>query len=261
MEDANASTHFHLYVILIYTAILMAVFFLWYFIWLKPGYCSFPTGKYNFQRLLHDTTYRPTYFSDFCMKYGYIFFQLDPDYWIAMCGTDIYCYLFCQRQIISVCLYMLAINFGVKIYTSLFYESQDWGLFSTTVNEASLKQNLMFAQQMIMISAFTVILSVKIIRMIDHFGKVSFNYYNKMDTIELKSLQMRTLHIRGIVPEDTRAEILMEYIEEYLQRINGKMLATKIIPNYAELVKLETKRRDLSLLYRLFNVCRPQFRK
>ena len=261
MDDAETKNHFHLYVILIYIAILVLVFTLWYFIWLRPGYCSFPTGKYNFQRLLHDTMYKPTSITDFCMKYGQIFLQLDPEYWISICGTDIYCYLFCQRQIMSFCFYMLAVNFGVKLYTSLFYESRDWKILDTNVEETELEHNFMLGQQMVMITTFTILLIIKIVKMIDHFGKVSFSYYNKVDTIDLKSLQMRTLHIKGIVPEDTKADILMEKIENYLKDINGKILAMKIIPNYANLVTLETKRRDLTVLHRLFNVYGPSLKR
>lgn len=256
METPPTKTHFIYYPTLIYISSLAVGFLLWYLLWLRPGYCSFPQGKYKFQTLLQSAVYKPKSLVDFCTKFGLIFRELDPEYWIPTCGTEIYYYLYSQRKIISLTLYLLGIYFGVKLFAQI-YEVQDWKIFHASYKDVDFSSNTVIVQHLIMITMFTIVFIVVIVKMIRHFSQVTLEYYTNVDKLDLKYLQLRTLHVRGMLPDDLNAELLKNRINNYLEDVGGKMVALKIIPNYSSLVKYETKRRDLMLNYTLFNNNKP----
>ena len=260
MEAPESKDHFYFYPTALYISSLIVGFILWWLFWIKPGYCSFPSGKYKFERLLHAPIYKPKSLVDFCTKFGHIFRQLDPEYWIPICGTETYYYLYSQRKVISLALYILGIYFGVKLVAQI-YEVQMWNVSYPTFQNVDFNSNTVIVQHMIMITTFTVVFIFVIVKMIRHFSQVTLEYYTNVDKLDLKYLQLRTLHVRGMFPEDLNAQLLKNHIKACLEGTGGKMIALKIIPNYSRLVKLETKRRDLMLNYTLFNINKPTLKR
>ena len=250
-------SHFHIYVVLINASILCGLIYLWYRLWVKPGYCTFPVGKYAFESLLENGIYKTFSFVDFWAKFGKILLLFEADYWIPICGTDTYLYLYCQRQILLFMSFLLVLYFSVKLYIDKYFAVQDFNLFQMNVTDINFNNSTVLTEQMFMISCFTVALIVIIVRMVKHFSKVLTKYYEKENKLNLKYLQLRTLHIQGMLPEDIEAEVLRTQIEKHLMRTGGKMIAIKILPNYSKLFDLETQRRDLIITQRILDVHDP----
>lgn len=250
-------SHFHSYVVILNTTIIVGIVALWYRLWLKPGYCTFPIGKYAFENLLENGMYRANSFIDFWAKFGKILMLFEADYWIPICGPDTYLYLYCQRQILLFISFLVVLYFSVKLYIDRYLEVQEFSLFRLDVTGINFEKHTVLLEHLFMISCYTIGLIFIIVRMVKHFSKVLAEYYEKENKLNLKYLQLRTLHIQGMLPEDIEAEVLRTQIDKYLLRTGGKMIAIKILPNYSKLFDLETQRRDLIITQKILDAHYP----
>lgn len=233
-------------------AIIVGIF-LWYLIWFRPGYCYLPIGQYELPRMNSgEDIYAPTNIFDFIKKYSRILYDLKSNYWIDVCGLDGYCYLYLQRQLIRmVGVFFLIFGIVRGGYYLISKDLRDWSIWDTTTSTINFSSDTILQEQCILIVLYTITIIVTILKMVVHFQSIFLNYYKKHNNLDLKFLQLRTLHIQGMLPEDIKGQVLKNQINEYLAEAGGKIMAITIIPNYAKLVELEIKRKELILMRRL----------
>jgi hypothetical protein len=90
-----------------------------------------------------------------------------------------------------------------------------------------------------MVTLFTLTIFLTISYTIKHLREVYINYYRNTNSLGLKFLQLRTLHIQGLVDIDRKGEAFRKELNGYLNATGGSIVAMTLIPNYTELVKYE----------------------
>jgi hypothetical protein len=102
-----------------------------------------------------------------------------------------------------------------------------------------------------MITLFTLTIFLTISYTIKHLREVYINHYRNTNSLGLKFLQLRTLHVQGLANVDKKGEYFKNELNEYLNATGGSIVAMTLIPNYTELVKYEILRKELILMRRL----------
>ena len=236
--------------------------FLWYMLWLKKEYLSIPIGHYNYPCDNKEKIYIFRGLKDFFSKFRHIFIELDADYWIENCGLDVYAYLYFQRKILKLlaCIALIAIctiipyNLMSKHEFSFFLHNEN--------NKIDFKSERILAIQVILITSFTISCLYFVFSMKVHIQSVFETYYSKQNKLALKYLQFRSLHIKGMIQEDIRGEALYQNISEHLYETNsGKMVAIKIVPNYAKLVDIDNQRTMIEMMQKIYTANEPNLRK
>jgi hypothetical protein len=240
---------FNLIYIVLFLLILSVGFLVWYFIWFRPGYCSIPeTNPDDLTQFL----YRPYYeVRPFIKKLLSVVYELDPDYWIKNCGLDGYCYLYSIRSILRLLVLFLGEYLVISlVFTIKYPDVIDLHLFNLKTSYIDFSNKIVIIEQTVYIFVYTVTLVITLLTMINHVRKI---YLKRLeDIISIKNLQARSLHIRGMIPEDIKGEVLKKQLDEYFSdQGSGKILTIKIIPNYAGLLSREVKRKELRLMWRL----------
>ena len=64
-------------------------------------------------------------------------------------------------------------------------------------------------------------------------------------------LKARTLHIKGIPPEDRTGNGLKTVLDNFLKDKDGKVVAMQIVPPFSKIFELETKIKDLRYIQML----------
>ena len=129
-------------------------------------------------------------------------------------------------------------------------------------NKIDFSSDRILAIQLILITSFTVSGIYFVFNMKVHIQSVFATYYSKENKLALKYLQFRSLHIKGMIQEDIRGEALYQNISEHLSETNcGKIMAIKIVPNYAKLVDIDNQRAMIEMMHKIYRANDPILRK
>jgi len=223
----------------------------WYHIWFKPGYCSLP-DETN-QDL--NTSVSKVYISlsNFVNTFLELLRKMEPEYWIRHTGLDGFGYLYVQRGILKLFILFLIEFLAIhSVFKELFPNRINFEFFNLNTSHVNFSEKIVVREQAIFIITYTITLIWVVVGMIREIREIYMRTYERQDTLDMKYLQMRSLHIKGMIQEDIRGEVLRNQIEMTLNEIGfGKVINVSVIPNYSDLITLEAERKELKLMWRL----------
>jgi hypothetical protein len=67
----------------------------------------------------------------------------------------------------------------------------------------------------------------------------------------------RTIHIRGLLPQDRRDDMLIDVMNADLRESNGKVLGVIMVPDFQKHFELEMKKKEIEDLASLLHIQEP----
>ena len=176
------------------------------------------------------------------------------------CGLDAYLYLYFQRQMMKLIgtIFTLSIvtSFGFNLYIAYLGDFVDYNDFFTKVlmgNKDLITNNpsMIYAILSVIISFFT----LKTVFRMKAEAKRVFSLTQKQASLvgsksqsnspqkngqnedrvlaeNIEWLKQRTIHVKGLLPNDRKGELLERMIGNHLVHSSGKILGLIIVPNY-----------------------------
>lgn len=174
--------------------------------------------------------------------------RLDMEYWSTHCGVDGYLYLLFQRRILKLVFAMAIISLTVAIPINMHSgkSMEDW-FERTTLNNKEMTQ-LRSWVHVALIGVFS-FLTARTISAIRSEAREAYKFYYKdmSKNRDHEWLKVRTVHVKGILPQDRRGDNLKKLLDETLAKNNGhgSVLGIVIVPDFVRLFNSETKKKDL----------------
>lgn len=144
--------------------------------------------------------------------------KLDMDYWVTHTGTDGYLYLLFQRRFLKLTLYFSIITLCVSIPINVTSSTnvEDW-FERTTLNNKELTR-LRSWVHVALVFVFT-ILTIRAVQKVRRDAKIAYLfYYREMNkNKDHEWLKARTIHVKGVPPEDRSGNNLKNILERSLQ--------------------------------------------
>lgn len=178
-------------------------------------------------------------FWDFYKK---IMAAFNTEYLTLNCGIDAYIYMLFQRKMMKLMLFyaLLSLLFAIPINIVSSSSSEEW-FERMTLNNKELDTLSAWVHGSLMI-IFT-------IATIYTFYELKLEARSVYAEVQLKRsrtknfewLKTRTVHVRGLAPNDRKGEALIKKINKELELIGGKVLTIINIPDFSTILDLENK--------------------
>lgn len=143
--------------------------------------------------------------------------KLDMDYWVTHTGTDGYVYLLFQRRFLKLTLYLSIISLcvSIPINVSSGTNVDDW-FERTTLNNKELSKWRSWIH-VILVLVFT-LLTIRAVQKTRRDAKIAYLFYYKemSRNKDHEWLKARTVHVKGIPPEDRSGNNLKHILERVL---------------------------------------------
>ena len=171
------------------------------------------------------------------------------DYWITHCGTDGYLYLLFQRRFLKLLLYFSVISLlvSVPINATSGTSYEDW-FERTTLNNKELS-NVKGWLHVILVLVFT-LLTIRAVQKTRKDSRIAYQFYHRemSKKRDHEWLKARTVHVKGIPPEDRTGNNLKAVLERVIAPTGGQVLAVMLVPDFVNQLILEGKIQDLKEL-------------
>jgi len=245
-------------------------------IWLKPGHCQIPVESLAIES---NPSIRSSLrggnedkqvkgLSEMLELYIPLIWSLDTKYWVRHIGLDGYTYLYFERQLL-ILLSAIGSVFAVavptfNIYYSNTQEPQDLTnpmvRFNNYRNYYELR-SLLDCSLLYLFSIGTIFMMFRIKWHIRDQLIIIKN--DKTAQEELPKLKSRSVHVRGMFPEDRRGDYLKSEVRRILDTMegNGKILATIVVPDFTRMIELENDRKRVDNAQKLYDAKEPAVRR
>lgn len=202
--------------------------------------------------------------TEFLRRFVPIWWNFDENYWLENLGLDGYSYVYYQRSILRMLLAFGLFLCAVYVPFHSFFDSMKTDPKRKkylNVEEIDSISHCIFCYFFCLFAAYTMF-SIRrhLRRQSVKLNQMEFDK-NNPNTFELRSLRLKSLHIKGCFPEDRRGELLQEEIGRYLEMAGGRIVSLIIVPDLGDLLSLENKRKRLENQQRLFVANEPLVRK
>ena len=167
--------------------------------------------------------------------------KLEMDYWCTHCGVDGYLYLLFQRRFFTLTKYMVFISFASQFVLWLVDPDFEFSIFGDNRMQET-KSELSSAKAWVSICIIFIftMLTIRIVQKTRRDAKVALeSYYQDMSKYkDQECLKARTIHIKGVLPQDRTGEGIELYLNKILKsksfghQFPGKVLSTLIIPDF-----------------------------
>ncbi|KRX06647.1 hypothetical protein PPERSA_13126 [Pseudocohnilembus persalinus] len=230
--------------------ILIISVIVWNIVWVKPGYdCDIPRDYFlhnlNLQ-LTNDRTlqYKIRGMNKIFHVFKIIIWRFDSKYFINTCGFDGYSYLYIQREYLK---FMIKLGCFFIIFSSVVLVLSKYDEHNQVIN-VILNDYINPTKHIF----WTLIMSAGFLNCIINAQQdLQIQYQLTMIEQNKKSgfeqLQLRSVHIKGIPASDLSGEGLKKTLENFLEKnkINGKIIALKVIPAYGNIMQLEQEKQEI----------------
>eukprot|EP00357_Protocruzia_adherens_P016895 CAMPEP_0115016764 /NCGR_PEP_ID=MMETSP0216-20121206/27668_1 /TAXON_ID=223996 /ORGANISM="Protocruzia adherens, Strain Boccale" /LENGTH=723 /DNA_ID=CAMNT_0002387357 /DNA_START=291 /DNA_END=2462 /DNA_ORIENTATION=- len=185
-------------------------------------------------------------------EFSGILYKLDVDHWVGVCGSDAYIYLLYQRKMIKMLFIFGIISLFVSLPVNLLGDWPEPVLERITIYNKNLSWETTWIHViLILIFTFGVFKTVRNVKREIRKSKIR-EHYKISQHRDSEWLKQRTVHIRGVLPEDRKGEKLRQVLNDYCQKIGGSVLSVHVIQDYEKLMNLELKRGELVMQKRHF---------
>jgi hypothetical protein len=236
-------------------------------IWLKQHHGDIPsTEDSSITTSIRNGNQQVKSFRELIKVFGPILWEFDTKYWIKNIGLDGYSYLYFQREMLKMFILFgissSAVLIPFKIWSSIKLSnlSSEHGDDIDTVYYINEMSSILNCLLVYFFSIYCIFTMFKIKRHVR--GQLVLKHHNKTEHNEWEKLNAQSVHVRGMFPEDRRAELLMAEIEAFLEyKGGGRVLSLKVIPDFVEIVDLENERREVDDAHKLYTANEPAVRR
>jgi hypothetical protein len=213
--------------------------------------------------------------------------KLDMDYWSTHCGVDGYLYLLFQRRFYKLTQLMFLISsfaqlvlyFIEKDYKFSIFGTGNWDLDNSTTTSKAIQAvetgfytHVELSTQKAWVSIFIIfmftLLTIRIVQKTRRDAKVALeSFYQDMSRYkDHECLKARTIHIKGVLPNDRTGDGVQNYLNKILKKKSygsenpGKVTSILIVPDFTKQLEIEGKIQDLKDLKMLMSVQEPSCR-
>lgn len=160
------------------------------------------------------------------------------DYWITHTGTDGYLYLLFQRRFLKLLLYFSAISLLISVPINItsgvgdeHTSYEDW-FDMTTLNNKELS-NIKGWVHVILVLVFT-LLTIRAVQKTRRDARIAYQFYHRemSKNHDNEWLKARTVHVKGIPPEDRSGNQLRAVLERVLAPSGGHVLGLILVPDF-----------------------------
>ena len=208
-------------------------YLLWRVIWFRNYGVEIPIDKnFNIQEInQRKLFYKTKTFNVFTTFFAKIITRLEMDYWVTHCGTDGYLYLLFQRRFLKLFLYMSIIALCVSIPTNMTSGGSDW-FDRTTLNNKELSSFKGWVH-VALVLVFT-LLTVRQVQKTRRDARIAYQFYhNEMSkNKDHEWLKARTVHVKGLPPEDRSGNNLKAVLERVISPVGGEVLGVLLVPDF-----------------------------
>eukprot|EP00347_Sterkiella_histriomuscorum_P002304 403368673 len=263
------------YLFTIFGSIFVFSYILWRIIWFRNYGVEIPIDRnFNIQAInQRKLFYKTKTYHIFVNFISNIIKKLDMDYWITHTGTDGYLYLLFQRRFLKLLLYFSAISILISIPINITsgvgdQTYEDW-FERTTLNNKELS-NFKGWIHVILVLIFT-LLTIRAVQKTRRDARIAYQFYHRemSKNHDHEWLNARTVHVKGIPPEDRSGNILRASLERVIAPTGGQVLGVILLPDFVNQLVIEGKIKDIKDLQMLidasgegkdqyFNCCIPQ---
>ena len=182
------------------------------------------------------------------------------EYWVTHCGCEGYIYLLVQRRILKLMFGIMIISLTASISVNIFETKSYEDLIEhTTLNnkEMTFLRSWVHVGLVIFFSILTIGQIVKI----RQDARKAYKFYYKQTSLihDHEFLKSRTLHVKGLLPEDRRGDNLKNQMNQILEKHGGKVVDCLVIPDFVTLFKYEQQKSELEDLRKLVYASGPGF--
>ena len=196
-------------------------------------------------------------FSIFKKMFLSIVYKLEMEYWVLHCGTDGYLYLFFQRQMFKLSIYLSVIIFLFSFFMNFDAdedntEEKDASNLSlvtrVTLSNRELSNNKSWFH-VLMVTLIT-FFTISFMQSIRNKAREAHALHNSWQTKskDAEQLKYHTIHIKGIPPEDRTGNGLRVLLDKFLAERGGSVIAVQTVPPFHNMIQIETKTRDLKYI-------------
>jgi hypothetical protein len=250
-------------------------------IWLKPHTADIPAESTATHRRLmrqkslnEDDYIKVRTLSEMLKVYLPLIMKLEPKYWIHNVGLDGYAYLYYQKELIKT-LIMFGIVSVVMLWpVSIWFESMQSesqaGAQTGDLTIESYRNNTEYNMELrsiidcLLLYFFCLYTIYSMFRIKNHLREeLAFQKKKRMQNSEYEVLRARSVHIKGVFPEDRKGETLCEKIGKFLEENGegGKIMACIVVPDFVEIVGLENYRKRVDDAQKLLVANEPAVRR
>ncbi len=265
----------------IFTALVISVtvfslaLYLLDLIWLKPGHCQIPLENPQLESnpsirssLRGNEDKQVKGLSEMLKLYMPLIRSLDSKYWIQHIGLDGYTYLYFQRQLLT----LLSIVGGVvavvvptfNILFSKTRQPEDLSDPTVRLNVYNDYYQLRSLVDCSLLYLFSIGAIVTVFRIKWHIKDQLVAIKNdKSAQEELPKLKSRSVHVRGMFPEDRRGDLLKSEIRRIIDTMDGdgRIVATIVVPDFTKMIELENARKRIDNAQKLYDAKEPAVRR
>lgn len=181
--------------------------------------------------------------------------EFDAQYWVQNVGLDAYSYIYFQREILKML--MIFGIFSLSVYVPFVLWLKDIEVDTGAAETDSIMHSLF----LYFFTIYCVFTMFKIRRGLKQQILLR-NQWQSTSGFDIQNFMMRSVHVKGVLPEDRRAEFLRAEIEQYLDNTGGgKVLSIVNVPDFAEIIDLENQRNRLENAQRLLDANEPYMRR
>jgi hypothetical protein len=174
--------------------------------------------------------------------------NFDSKYWIRYTGLDGYMFLKYERAILKMLILLCLLSFSVYIPINFLSEEPNWLLITVLKNKPE-SSTAAWAHTIVTI-IYACIGFNTVIGLQTKFKKefnIDFLYRSRKENTEW--LKARTAHVIGLNPNDRKACLVRNVLNNYLSKFGGKVLDEKIIPDYQKMVEIEQDKKCIEVLH------------
>lgn len=244
-------------------------------LWLQPHQSEIPveTGHYFTdsprKKMSPDELIRVKSLSELLEVYIPLILKLDSRYWIHNIGLDGYTYLYFQRELIKMLLVFGIVSFIIMIPVSIWFAgvklptSVDEPIPESDSDYTKYYEELYAIIITIMSYFFSLYAIYTLFEIRDHIkSQLIEQNFATTKRHDYDALKARSVHIRGLFPEDRKGEMLCSGVEKFLEASGGgKIVGTIVVPDFVRIIELEGDRKRVDNAYKLLLANEPAVRR
>lgn len=176
----------------------------------------------------------------------------NTEYITLNCGLDAYIYLLFQRKMMKLMLFyaVLSLVFAIPINIVSSTSGEEW-FEKMTLNNKELTALSCWVHTILLI-----VFSAATMYTFYQMKHEARTIYVRMQLENSKTkdhewLKTRTVHVRGLAPNDRKGEALVKKLNKELEIIGGKVLGIINIPDFSKILDLENKKYDIEDLLKI----------
>ena len=188
-------------------------------------------------------------FWEFYMK---IMTAFNPEYLTLNWGIDAYIYMLFQRKMMKLMLFyaVLSLIFAIPINIMTSRSGEEW-FEKMTLNNKELDTLSCWVHAFLMI-IFTIATIYTFYELKLEARKVYAEMQLKRSQLkDYEWLKTRTVHVRGLAPNDRKGQVLIKKLNKELELIGGKVLTIINIPDFHTILELENNKFDVEDLLKI----------